>query len=112
MSPAKNAKPVALVVVPKSTDGPLTETEQKAFEEYESTIQASARQVATGFLDMAAAFHAIRDQWLYRASNPTFAGYFNERWNFGRSHANRIADAGESLSRLSPRGDILDGMTE
>ena len=111
MSPAINAKPLALVVVPKNADELLTEKERKAFEGYECIIEAAAQKLVTGFLDMAAAFHEIRDQRLYRASNPTFAGYFNERWNFGRSHANRIADAGESLSRLSPRGDILDGMS-
>ena len=112
MSSREPAKSGELVVLPQTVDSkPMTEKERKALRDYERTIEAAAQKATEGFLEMATAFHKIREQRLYRESSPTFATYFNQRWHFGRSHANRIADAGKMLSNLSPRGDILDAMT-
>ena len=112
VSSREPAKSGELVVVPQTGDPePMTAKERKALDACERTIEAAAQKATEGFLEMATAFHEIREQRLYRESSPTFATYFNQRWEFGRSHANRIADAGKMLSKMSPRGDILKLMT-
>jgi len=60
---------------------------------------------------MAQAFHQIRQQKLYR-EHGTFAQYFQTTFGYKRSHSNRIADAGELIEALSPRGDkVLERLT-
>ena len=46
---------------------------------------------------------------LYRGTHTTFQAYFLEKWGYGRSHAYRLADAGEIYLReeASPQGDTI-----
>lgn len=87
-------------------DSPLSVKESQLLKKYESAIREAARETREGFRKMAEAFHRIREQRLYR-EHGTFTAYFKTRFDYGRSHANRIADAGK-LMEMSPRGDILE----
>ena len=102
---------IAEVINPPAEPAQLTTQERKALSRCERTIDVAVDKVAQGFAELAEAFFQIREQRLYRETSATFGGYFRERWGYGRSHANRIADAGEIIHDLSPRGDILEAMT-
>ncbi|MCE9610346.1 MAG: phage Gp37/Gp68 family protein [Chthoniobacter sp.] len=90
---------------------PLSAQERKALARCEQIIDAAVAKVTSGFREMAEAFYEIREHRLYRETSRSFAAYFRERLAYGRSHANRIADAGGMIHDLSPRGDILEVMT-
>lgn len=68
--------------------------------------EAAIEQGYTGFLKVGLALAKIRDQKLYRATHATFADYCDQRWNFTRTHAYRLIEAGEVAAILSPVGDI------
>ncbi len=87
-------------------DLPLSAKESQLLKKYEEVIREAAGEAREGFRKMAEAFHQIRAQRLYRGQG-TFTEYFKKQFDYGRSHANRIADAGR-LMELSPRGDILE----
>ena len=86
----------------------LTQKEQNKLRQCERLISQATRKITDGFREMAGAFYEIRERRLYRQTHPTFEAYFQEKWGYARSHANRIADAGSALQRLSPHGDILN----
>ena len=88
--------------------GELSPSEEKALMKYEKAIRVGAMKAQAGFRKMAEAFHQIKTRRLYRGHG-TFTEYFQQQCGYGRSHANRIADAGEIIE-LSPRGDILQMM--
>ncbi|TSA31663.1 MAG: hypothetical protein D4R65_10845, partial [Verrucomicrobiaceae bacterium] len=75
-------------------DSPLSAKESQLLKKYEGTIREAAREARDGFRKMAEAFHQIREQRLYR-EHGSFTEYFKKRFDYGRSHANRIADAGQ-----------------
>lgn len=87
-------------------DSPLSVKESLLLKKYEGMIREAAQEAREGFRKMAEAFHQIREQKLYRGQG-TFTEYFKKEFDYGRSHANRIADAGHLLE-MSPRGDILE----
>jgi len=87
-------------------DSPLSEKETQLLKKYEGLIREAAGEAREGFRKVAEAFHQIREQRLYRGHG-SFTEYFKKEFDYGRSHANRIADAGH-LMELSPRGDILE----
>jgi len=90
---------------------PLSRAEVTSLHRYEEIIDRSVRAVQESFTEMALAFFQIREQRLYRATHASFAAYFRAKWAYGRSHSNRIADAGMILDRLSPQGGIVKSMT-
>ncbi len=85
---------------------PLSAKETHLLKKYEGVIREAAREAREGFRKMAEAFHQIRERRLYR-EHGSFTEYFKREFDYGRSHANRIADAGQ-LMHMSPRGDILE----
>jgi len=85
---------------------PLNQQEKRLLVKYEGDIRAAAEEAREGFRKMAEAFYQIREKRLYREKG-SFTAYFQSVFGYGRSHANRIADAG-MLMELSPRGDILE----
>jgi protein gp37 len=102
---------VVTIIDPDAQPDPLTAQERKALARCEQIIDAAVSKVTSGFREMAEAFYEIREKHLYRETSRSFAAYFRERLGYGRSHANRIADAGGMIRDLSPRGDILEVMT-
>jgi protein gp37 len=95
----------------RDDDAPLTAQEKKLLQRCETMVAEGKEKVATGFVEMAEAFYQIREQRLYRETHPTFAAYFQQRWGYKRTNAKRIADDGEMIARLAPRGAILEKMT-
>ena len=97
------AKSIEVEVVQEK---PLTAGEKKLLAQFEKDIHAAAEEAREGFQKMAMAFYQIKEQRLYR-EHGTFTEYFQKVFGYGRSHANRIADSGQVIEELSPRGDIL-----
>ena len=95
----------------RDDDAPLTAQEKKLLQRCETMVAEGKEKVATGFVEIAEAFHQIREQRLYRETHRSFAAYFHEKWGYGRAHANRLADDGQMIADLSPQGDILQAMT-
>ena len=92
--------------VPLDVDVPLTQKENQLLEQYEKVIHKAAGEAQEGFRKMAEAFYQIREKRLYRGQG-SFTEYFKSQFGYGRSHANRLADAGMFLE-MSPRGDTLE----
>lgn len=110
--------PKAVTVPGKTSPKKLNATEKKSLTWFEDRIKDARKQgadaievAAKAFRDMTEAFHQIREQKLYRETHETFEDYFRDKWDFGRSHANRLADTGELIERLSSHGEILKLMT-
>ena len=60
--------------------------------------------------EVGAALKQIRDNTLYDkkyGKGSTFDTYCRDRWGFQRAHAYRMIEASDTLSNLSPMGDIL-----
>lgn len=58
------------------------------------------------FVEVGVALMAIREGKLYRGTHATFDAYCRERWNFSKSHSNRLIDAAEVVENLTPIGVI------
>ena len=99
---ARKAKKNQAAVAPEK----LSEAEAQQLAQFEEAISAVAKDSREGFGKTAAAFYQIKVKRLYRAHG-TFTAYFQTRFGYGRAHANRFAQAGEVMEKLSPRGDIL-----
>lgn len=84
------------------TAGSLDAVEAEQLAKAESIIEANY----AAFLKVGLALAKIRDEKLYRATHKTFAAYVDERWNFTRTHAYRLIEAGEVAEAMSPIGDI------
>ena len=56
------------------------------------------------FMQVAAALATIRDKRLYRTSAATFEDYCRDRWDMGRSYANRLIRAADVAKDLVPMG--------
>jgi len=59
------------------------------------------------FMDVGSALLDIREKKLYRQDFDTFEDYCREKWNIQRAYAYRLINAVETISYLSPIGDIL-----
>ena len=68
---------------------PLSAEEQKLLTECETDIDANLQ----GAFVLGHRLEQIRDKKLYRATHTTFAIYCNERWDFSKTHANRLIQA-------------------
>jgi len=93
----------------KEPAGPLNEQEKKVLKTYEEIIQQAKLGIMVAFFQIIAVFYRIKTEFLYRETHPSFEAYFNDKWGYGRSHAYRLADAGEIYLRekASPRGDTI-----
>ncbi len=78
----------------------LTTEESAELAALESIVQ-NGRAV---FMQVAAALVTIRDKRLYRASAATFEDYCRDRWDMGRSYANRLIRAAAVAKDLVPMG--------
>ena len=77
----------------------LTKREEAELGRLEETI-------ATGldtFIKVGEALVQIRDKRLYRDSHPTFEEYCRNRWNFSKTHANRLIASATAVANL---GDV------
>ncbi|TSA33860.1 MAG: phage Gp37/Gp68 family protein [Verrucomicrobiaceae bacterium] len=98
----RKAKKDQAEVVPEK----LSEAEAQQLAQFEEAISAVAEDAKEGFGKTAGAFYQIQTKRLYRAHG-TFTAYFKTRFGYSRAHANRFAQAGEVMEKMSPRGDIL-----
>ncbi|MEI6072536.1 MAG: DUF5131 family protein [Verrucomicrobiae bacterium] len=98
----RKAKKDQAEVVPEK----LSEAEAKQLTQFEEAISTVAKDAQEGFGKKAEAFYQIQTKRLYRAHG-TFTGYFKTKFGYSRAHANRFAQAGAVMEKLSPRGDIL-----
>jgi hypothetical protein len=67
----------------------LTDQEQELLVECESDINANLQ----GTFLLGYRLEQIRDQKLYRATHDTFALYCTKKWDFSKTHANRLIQA-------------------
>lgn len=58
------------------------------------------------FVEVGTALLKIRDSRLYRESYTTFEEYCQGRWNFSKTHSNRLIAAAEVIENLTPIGVI------
>jgi hypothetical protein len=56
------------------------------------------------FLDVGQALATVRDKRLYRDHHRTFEEYCRQKWEFSKSHANRLIEAAVVVSVLTPIG--------
>jgi hypothetical protein len=106
-SPASNTN---LIVAPaKATsiqtadqDKALDAKEQKLLAECESDIQENLQ----GAFVVGHRLAQIRDDKLYRATHSTFAGYCDDKWDFSKTHANRLIQAYDCEKRLKSVKDV------
>lgn len=52
------------------------------------------------FISVGKALAEIRDRRLYRDGHDTFEGYCRERWNFSKTHANRLIASASAVENL------------
>lgn len=83
--------------------GPLNVAQRHELECCENIISTGLKY----FIDVGAALLKIRNGRLYKDTHPTFEAYCRERWQLGRSHANRLIDASAVVGYLSPVGDKM-----
>ena len=79
----------------------LTTTNRRALAHHEKTIQRGLRT----FCEVGAALLQIRADNLY-AEFGTFEHYCRDRWDFSKTHANRLIDAAVVVTHLTPIGVI------
>ncbi len=91
---------------PEAAPEKLSAAEAKQLARFEEDISTVTKDAREGFRKIAEASYQIKAQRLYR-EHGTLTEYFKKKFGYGRSHANRLADAGEVMEKLSPRGDIL-----
>ena len=101
----KKTEPTVEVIVP------LKPEEVADLTKHEETIETMKVDIVAAFFAIAAAFYEIREKKLYRGSHGSFAEYFQDKWNYGRAHANRLAKAGEIIKTVSPQGDTYKLLT-
>ena len=71
--------------------------------EYEKVIE----QGLAGFVEVGLALLAIRDGKKYRhAGYATFEDYCQRRWSISRAYGHRLIGAAETVTEMSPIGDI------
>ena len=78
----------------------LTKTETSELNLLERVIERG-RQT---FMEVGNALAKIRDARLYRSNHKTFEEYCQDRWNFSKTHANRLLIAAQVVERMTPIG--------
>ncbi len=92
---------VAAVEKPGTVAAPELTTEESAELAALESIVRNGRAV---FMQVAAALVTIRDRRLYRGFAATFEAYCRDRWDMGRSYANRLIRAADVAKDLVPMG--------
>jgi hypothetical protein len=59
------------------------------------------------FIEVGQALMTIKEKRLYRIAFKTFEDYCVERWSINKAYANRLIQATESITNLTPMGVIL-----
>ncbi len=78
----------------------LDEAETRERDEYETII----RNGWNTFLEVGRALSKIREKRLYREHHRTFEEYCRQRWDFSKTHANRLIEAAAVADVLTPIG--------
>lgn len=78
----------------------LSEVEMRERDGYESTI----RNGWNTFLEVGRALSRIRQKRLYRDHYGTFEEYCRQKWDFSKTHANRLIEAAAVADILTPIG--------
>jgi protein gp37 len=91
----------------------LNKADAKELAACKKILDESAKDEKTAFFQIAAAIAVIKSKRLYRETHASFEGYIVEGWGYGRSHAKRLAEAGEIIARqkMAPRGAITTLMS-
>lgn len=90
---------IVLIQEGKDITTHLTDTEQFQFDKYEQIIKDGLNT----FLNVGHALAQIRDHRLYRATHQTFEKYCRERWDFGKSYANRQINGYQTINLLESK---------
>jgi hypothetical protein len=69
-----------------------------------SECEEIIRQGWDTFLEVGRALEAIRDKRLYRDRHATFEDYCGQKWDFSKTHANRLIEAASVAAVLTPIG--------
>lgn len=87
-------------------DKKLTKEEIKQLAACKKVLDELAKKEKTAFFEIAGAIAVIKSKRLYRETHDTFEGYIIEGWGYSRSHAKRLAGAGDIIARksLAPHG--------
>jgi hypothetical protein len=106
-SPASNTNLVVASVKATSVqtvhpDEALNAKEEKLLAECESDIQENLQ----GAFVVGHRLAQIRDDRLYRSTHLTFAGYCDEKWDFRKTHANRLIQAHNCEKHLKSIKDV------
>jgi hypothetical protein len=80
----------------------LSETETARLQDLEKVVDANIK----GYYEAGSALLAIRDERLYRKDFDTFDDYCRDKWGMSKSHANRLIEASEVVSTVTPIGVI------
>ena len=94
---------------PSAEDKKLNKEESKQLAACKKILDESSNNEKTLFFQIAGAIAVIKSKRLYRETHASFEGYIVEGWGYGRSHAKRLAEAGEIIARqkMAPRGAII-----
>lgn len=60
--------------------------------------------LAASFVEVGNALMRIRDGRLYRATHATFEAYCLQKWDFSKTHVNRLVAASEVVENVTPIG--------
>lgn len=74
--------------------------------------EAVIRQGLETFLDVGRALTTIREKGLYKDKYSTFEDYCRERWEFSKTHANRLIGAAKVVDVLTPNGVTIDSESQ
>ena len=89
----------------------LTPKEQEDLSCYKKAIKESLESETANFVESVKAASHIQSGKLYRQNHASLEGFFKSEFGIGRSHAYRMANAGEIISRVSPSGDTWKLLT-
>ena len=90
----------------------LKKEEIKQLAACKKILDESSKNEKTAFFQIAGAIAVIRSNKLHRETHSTFEAYIVEGWGYGRSHAKRLAEAGDIIARqiVAPRGATVKAM--
>jgi hypothetical protein len=78
----------------------LEQSERALLSTYESIVKKNK----DAFIETGTALMRIRDGRLYRETHKSFADYCSKKWEFSKTHVNRLIDASEVHEDLTPIG--------
>lgn len=86
----------------------ITQSNENRLRQAESAIESAKQAVVAGFQIVGSELKTIQSGKLYKADGfSSFEAYCQTRWQFSRAQAYRLMSAVETISKMSPTGDIF-----